>query len=57
MFNRLIRNGLAWFINKLQMVDPIEWKDHEHIWGLALACKLEEKKAERSSGDNYGTHL
>lgn len=46
-FNYLKRNCLHWFINVQGLPDPVDWKDHEKQWGLALLCKLEGKNANK----------
>lgn len=55
-FNYLKRNCLHWFINVQGLPDPIDWKEHEKQWGLALLCKLEGKKAEKLRVFDTPTH-
>lgn len=45
-YTYLRRNCLHWFINQKGLPDPINWKEHEITWGLALLGKLEGKASQ-----------
>ena len=44
LYLALERDGLHWFISKLGLPDPINWKRHEKQWGHALKSELDQIK-------------
>lgn len=45
-YNYLRKNCLHWFITLKGLPDPIDWKEQEKVWGLALMCSLEGRDAK-----------